>query len=193
MNGRMSVKQYRIVDLFLWAVMLCLFESVTVLAATRWFPGEPYTVSVVPAIVAIVLIRWGPWAAVHAALGGAVFCLLSHGSARQLFVYAGGNLLALLALLPLKRLGDERIRSSVWLSLAWGLAVLLLMQLGRALIALCLGAAPAEAPGFFTTEAVTMLFTLVILWIVRRLDGVLEDQHHYLSRVRKETEGGGVR
>ena len=41
---------------------------------------------------------------------------------------------------------------------------------------------------FFTTAAVTDLFTLVVLWIVRRLDGVLEDQRHYLNRLRREQE-----
>ena len=40
--------------------------------------------------------------------------------------------------------------------------------------------------GFFTTDALSILFTLVILWIARRLDGVYEDQKHYLLRIQKE-------
>ena len=55
--------------------------------------------------------------------------------------------------------------------------------------------AVAIAFGFFTTEAITDLFTLVILWIVRRLDGILEEQQHYLKRIREEerdTRNGGM-
>ncbi len=33
-----------------------------------------------------------------------------------------------------------------------------------------------------------ILFTLVITWIVRRLDGVFEDQKHYLLRLQEERE-----
>ena len=62
------------------------------------------------------------------------------------------------------------------------------MQAGRALLALLLGAAPAEAVRFFTTDSLSAVFTLVIIWIVRRLDGVYEDQRHYLSRFHQELE-----
>ena len=70
----------------------------------------------------------------------------------------------------------------------FGLAVLLLIQTGRALISLLFGASLPVAAGCYTTESVTDLFTLVLLWIVRRLDGVLEDQRHYLRRIQEEEE-----
>jgi hypothetical protein len=101
MNHRYSFRQYRAIDLAMFAVMLCIAEWLIVTAATRWYPDQLYTVSVVGAVTSIVLIRWGPWAAIHAALGGAVFCLASHGSSRQLLIYSVGNLLSLLMLLPL--------------------------------------------------------------------------------------------
>lgn len=187
MNKRRSPEQYRRVDLLLFALMLLVFESMILLASSRWFPAEPYTVSLVPAVVAIVLVRWGPWAAVHALLGGAVVCFHLHASASQFLIYGLGNLFPLL-LLPL--LARWRKAGGVWKeslpALAFGLAVLLLMQGGRAAVSLLTGAEPSLAAGYFTTEAVTDLFTLVILWIVRRLDGMLEDQLHYLARVQAE-------
>ena len=174
-------------DLALWLMILLVFESIIVLASTRWFPGQPYTVSLVPAVTAIVLVRWGPWAAVHAAAGGIVLCFLSGASLSRYAVYAIGNLLCL-ALLPW--LSRWRKTEGVWKSagaaLAYGAAVLVTMQAGRAAVTLMQGAAPALALGCFTTEAITDLFTLVILWIVRRLDGVLEDQHRYVERIREE-------
>ena len=73
MHKRRTVKQYRALDLAMFALMLTVAETLAVTAARRWFPNEPYTVSVTPAITAIVMMRWGPWAAVPAVLGGALF------------------------------------------------------------------------------------------------------------------------
>ena len=64
----------------------------------------------------------------------------------------------------------------------------------RRLLALCLvaalllGARPGTAVGFFTTDSLSLLFTFVIIWIARRLDGIYEDQKHYLLRLHEEEE-----
>ena len=70
MNRRLSLKQYRNLDLFFFAVMLCISETLIVNAAIRWYPDQLYTVSVSAAITAIVMMRWGGLAAIHAVLGG---------------------------------------------------------------------------------------------------------------------------
>jgi len=186
-QGRKTVGHYRVVDLSLFAVMLLVFENIILLASVRWFPGQPYTVSLVPAIIAIVLVRWGPWAAIHAVLGGLIVCLQARTTASRYLVYCVGNLFPL-ALVPW--LSKWRKEQGVWKestrALGYGIAVLLLIQAGRAVMTLLFGAAPMLALGCFTTEAITDLFTLVILWIVHRLDGVLEDQNHYLRRIQEE-------
>lgn len=191
-RGR-SVERYRAIDLSLLILILLVFETVVVKAATVWFPGQPYTVSLVPALTAIVMVRWGPWAAIHAALGGALVCVLQKATGSQYAIYIGGNLFSM-ALLP--ALARWRREEGMWRdgihAVAFGAGVLLAMQLGRALISLAFGASISGAAGCFTTEIITDLFTLLILWIVRRLDGVLEDQRHYLLRIRQE-ENGGVR
>lgn len=173
-------------DLAMFAAMVVVFETLLVNAATRWFPGQPYTVSVTPAVTAIVLMRWGPWAALHAALGGAAFCFASGAAPGHYLVYAAGNLLGLAALTIRKRLTPEGIREKVSWSLLFGGAVCLLMQLGRAAISVLTGAPYVQALGFFTTDAITLLFTLVIVWIARRLDGIFEDQVHYLLRIHRQ-------
>ncbi len=191
MNRSFSFRQYRAIDLGLFALLLFVSESLIVRAARFWFPDQLYTVSVVAAVTAIVMMRWGAWAAIHALLGGLVFSLNSGASARQLLIYCLGNLLSLLMLLPLRLLGWDRIRRDGFLSVCFGLVTLLLMQLGRALTALVLGAAIPDCAGFFTTDSLSLLFTGVILWIVRRLDGIFENQKHYLLRIHKEEEKGG--
>lgn len=192
MRRQLSLSEYRGIDLTLFAVILCVAELLIVTAARFWYADQLYTVSVVAPVVAIVLMRWGPWAGIHAALGGLVFCFASHASARQYLIYCAGNLFALLSLLPLKALGGERIRQDSFLSVCFGLLTLLLMQLGRALIALLLGNKLSACLGFFTTDALSLLFTGLILWIARRLDGIFENQKHYLLRVHAaEEEKGG--
>ena len=192
MRRQFSFQQYRAIDLFLFAVILCFSECLIVNAATFWFPDQLYTVSAVGAVTAIVLMRWGPWAAIHAVLGGAVFCLASRGSGKQYVIYCVGNLFALLSLIPLRLLGSERIRLDGFLSVTFGLVTLLFMQMGRALTALLLGTDFQTCLGFFTTDALSLLFTGLILWIARRLDGIFENQKHYLLRIHKtEEEKGG--
>ncbi len=192
MKRQISLSQYRTIDLAMFAAILCVSEFVIVKAATIWFADQLYTVSVVGAVVSIVLMRWGPWAAFHAVLGGAVYCLASHGSGIQLAIYCIGNLFALFSLILIRLLGSERITGDSYLSVFFGIVTLLLMQTGRAALAFLLGTEFRTCLGFFTTDALSLLFTGLILWIARRLDGIFENQKHYLLRIHKtEEEKGG--
>ncbi len=186
MKHQLSFQQYRTIDLALFAAILFVTEFLIVKASTVWYADQLFSVSVVGAVTAIVLMRWGWWGVIHMILGGVTIVLASHGSGEQLVIYCIGNLFALLALLPLKRLGCERIRLDVFLSVGFGMLTLLLMQLGRALMALSLGTSFTDCLGFFTMDTLSLLFTGVIVWIARRRDGIFEDQKHYLLRVREE-------
>ena len=200
MNHRLTFRQYRQMDLTVFGAMLAVAEALIVLAATRWFPAEAYTVSIVAAVTSIVLMRWGPWAAIHAVLGGLVYCFVSGGQPGQYLIYCAGNLFALLSLLWFRILGKERIREDSFLTVMFALTTQLLMQLGRAAVAFALlRASPGSAPagtqsiagalsfciGFITTDALSGFFTAVILWIARRQDGLFEDQKHYLLRIQE--------
>ena len=111
MNRRMTFGQYRTMDLTAFAIMLIASESVIQTASTAWFPGQPYTVSVTAAITAIVLMRWKKYAALHAVLGGLVFCFHLKAGPNQYLIYCLGNLGAMLLLPVLRKTGDERIRN----------------------------------------------------------------------------------
>ena len=189
MNRQYSAGAYRAIDLTLFAVLLCVFETVIIRASrSLLFRDQAFTVSLAAAIVSIVFMRWGVWGGIHAALAGAVYCIAGGGTPTQFAVYIIGNLFSLLAIPFLRRVGSEKIRTSVWFSFAFGLLVLLLMQLGRFSVSLILGSPVAEAFRFFTTDSLSAVFTLVIIWVVRRLDGVWEDQFHYLKRFRSEND-----
>ena len=187
MRRELTWKQYRSIDLSLLALALAIFEFLIVRAANWWFPGQPFTVSLAAPMASIVYMRWGPWGAIHAVEAGFVFCYFSGGTGRQFLIYCLGNLASVLAVLLLKAFGKERVRTG-HLSLIFPLLVQVLMQAGRAAVSLLLGAEPANAVGFFTTDSLSLLFTFVIIWIARKLDGVYEDQKHYLLRVHAEKE-----
>lgn len=188
MENRFSFEQYRGIDLVFFGLILIVAESLIVNAATFWFPEQLYVVSSVAVVTAIVMMRWGPWAAIHAVLGGIVFCFASHANLQQYLVYCIGNLFGLGSLLWFKIFGKERIRESGFASVSFGLGTLLFMQAGRALIALVLGSPLTRCLGFFTTDALSLLFCGVVIWIARRLDGVFEDQKKYLLRIHAEEE-----
>lgn len=187
MARQRSWKEYRCIDLGLLAVMLAVFEYLILRAANWWFPGQPYTVSLAAAITSIVYMRWDAWGMIHAFEAGLIFCLFSGAAKEQYLIYCCGNLFSVAAVILLKGVGKERVRTGS-LSLVFPLLVLILMQVGRGIVALLLGAAPANLVGFFTADSLSLLFTFVIIWIARRLDGVYEDQKHYLLRVH-DAEG----
>ena len=188
MQKQITFRQYRAMDLFVFTFLTCLCEVLITLGATRWFPGEPYTLSVTPAVTAITLVRWGGFAALPALLGSAAFCIASGASPSQYLIYCVGSLASLMLTQFLSRDGWKRLHSQVLLALLHGAATAFAMQAGRCLIALMLGNPPAVCAGFFTTDALSALFAALLVWIARSLDGMLEEQKHYLRRVAEEKE-----
>ena len=187
MRKQRTWREYRAIDLSLIALMLAIFEFLIVNAANFWFPDQLYTASLAAAVTSIVYMRWGVWGGIHAVEAGVIYCLFAGGTADQYIIYCVGNLLSLLAVVPLKAVGKEKVRTGR-LGLALPIAVLLLMHIGRAVVAVALGAPPESTVSFFTTDSLSYLFTFVIIWIARKLDGVYEDQKHYLLRINAEEE-----
>ena len=188
MNKQISLGQYRAIDLSIWGMVLIVTQVLTLLAANVWFRDQLYIVSPVAAVVALVMMRWGPWAAIHAVLGGGLLTLASGGNGMHGLIYCVGNLCSLLSLLIIRMAGKERLRNSGFLSLMFALAVQMLMLLGRGAVAALLGHDLQVCLGFITTDFLSVLFTLVVIWIARKADGLFEDQKHYLLRVQRERE-----
>lgn len=186
MKRQITFRQYRAMDLFLFTALLCICEAVITLAATRWFPEQLYTLCITPAVTAIVLVRWGPFAAIPAVLGSFAFCLASGATAAQYAIYCGGSLAAMVLLAFTGGKRWQRLHDQVLLALLHGALAALLMQLGRALIALVLGYSPAACGGFIATDVLSTIFAALLIWIACKLDGMLEEQKHYLLRVEEE-------
>jgi len=186
MRRQMTFAQYRAVDVFMFTALGCLCEALIVLGSTVWFADQLYTLSLTAAVTAIVLVRWGALSVVPALCGGFVFCFFSGAAPLQYLIYCIGNLLAL-ALVPLVRgEGWKKLHDNVLFAMGYGLMTALLMQLGRFTIAALMGTAPAVCAGFITTDVLSTFFSMLLVWICRRLDGMLEEQRHYLIRIQEE-------
>ena len=155
-------------------------------AATVLYTDQRYVVSPVAAVAALVMMRWNGWAAIHILLGGVLYALMAGGNWQHILIYGGGNLLALIALLMLKCVGKERIRKDGLLTMLYALLTQLLMQVGRSVVAAVLGFPAGALLGVLTTDLLSGLFSMVILWSIRRVDGLFEDQKQYLLRIARE-------
>lgn len=192
MKQQISFTQYRTIDLAILAVVMLISQVAIHTAATTWFADQLYTVSPVAVVVVLVLMRWGPWAAIHAVAGGIVYAYISGGSWQHFVIYGAGNAFAMLALIVFKLSDKETVRLSALGTMGFALLTQVLMLLGRAAVAALLGYEFGACLGFVTTDALSILFTVCIAWSIRRIDGLFEDQIHYLLRVQREqsTKGG---
>lgn len=181
----MSFKQYRAVDLSIMAVILFIFETVTV-TAVKWFPGELYTLSPTVTVVCIVMMRWGGFAAIHAVVGGMAFCIASGAGAHQFVMYCAGNCFMLAATVFFRTHGKGKVRESALLTMAFTALAYFGAQTGRWMLGLLFGGSLDSLVVFFTTDSLSLLFALVVVLISRRLDGLFEDQRDYLVRTQDE-------
>jgi hypothetical protein len=188
MKRQISFSQYRTIDLCILSVVLVVCQYLTHLAVSFWFPEQLYVVSPVAGMTALVMMRWSIWAAVPAGLGGIMYVWMSGGSLQQMLIYVLGNGASLAALLMFQMFGKERIRKDSFLAVAFAIAVQLLMQLGRAAVAAVFGYSAAACLGFITTDLLSILFTVFIIWTVRRIEGLFEDQKNYLLRIQREQQ-----
>lgn len=186
MNRQLSFSQYRTIDLTILMVVQAISQTVIHFAATVLYADQLYVVSPIAAVVALVMMRWSGYAAIHAALGGVLYALIAGGSWQHVLIYGAGNLLSMAALLMLRWLGKERIRNDALLTILFAFCTQLLMQLGRSAIAALLGYPAGICLGFITTDMLSGLFSVVIVWSIRRVEGLFEDQKHYLLRVQRE-------
>jgi hypothetical protein len=186
MENQMTFNQYRTIDLVIFSVLTAVFEGITTFATSRWFAAQPVAISITLTLMLIVMHRWNLYSAIIAVVGGAVFCIASGASAEQFLIYCGGNLFALLSFLYLKKYNKEEVKRSFPKTLIFALTAYLSMALGRWLLSLPFGAGGAELVAFIFTDLISLLFAVLILWSIRGVDGLVEDQKHYILRINEE-------
>ena len=188
MNRQRTFGQYRSIDLTILLLVQVASQFLIHFAATVLYADQLYVVSPVAVVVALVMMRWNGWAAIHAVLGGVLYALIAGGNWQHILIYGAGNLLSLASLMMLRLLGKERVRKDGLLTILYALLTQLLMQIGRSAVAALLGFPAGVLLGFITTDLLSGLFSMVILWSIRRADGLFEDQKQYLLRIAREQQ-----
>lgn len=191
MNKQISFRQYRAIDLAIMTGLMLLTQSLISIVAATIYADQLYVVSTVGAVTALVMMRWNGCAAIPAFLGGLLYTFLSGGTLQHYVIYSVGNLLSLLALILFKLMGKEAIRTDGLMTMFFAFTVQILMQLGRAGVAFLFGNPAGVCLGFITTDALSILFTVCVIWVTRRIEGLFEDQKKYLLRIQKERQTEG--
>ena len=186
--NNITFKQYRNIDLCIFALLLTVSEAVTTVATNSWFAAQPVAISTTLTFICIMMMRWGSFGAIHAVIGGIVFCIASGASAEQFLIYAGGNLLGVLSVLLFKVFTKEAIRKSCAKLILFTSCTYLLIQLGRWIISLFFGGGLWNIVGLLASDIISLLFATVIMLLLRNVDGMIEDQKAYLFRQQREKE-----
>ena len=188
-----SVKQYRATDLTIFALITIVSELLGYFA-TVWFSGvADFTLSLVIPITCLVLVRWGWQATFFPIIGGAVFCLVGKLGVNYYATYCLGGTFIMLMLLPAKLIGVDRIRSKWYFTALFAVGAWLCVYLGRSVLwAISYAISPVEGAtaltGFtgFWLDIMSLFAGVAVLLIMRKLDGMFEEQKSYLKRMDKE-------
>ena len=192
----MSFKAYRAIDLCIMTAIIIIGELILSFASNVWFKLDSLAISITLPILLIVSMRWG-WRVVYpAAIGGLMSCLFSQISGGQKFtlqlllISEVGTLTILFSLVWFKLIGKQKTKENLAIALCFAIVMYLLNSVGS-------GIATAIVNGdglfacivlYFTRNSITCLFAAIIIIIVRKLDGVFEDQKTYLLRLEKQKE-----
>lgn len=199
----MSFKTYRVIDLVIWLAILAFGELLASFAANSWFPIDSFAVSLVFPVLLIVLMRWGWWALPDIIIGAVLTCVFSDISGGQamslqsVLISVIGNLCMLFGMLLFYLFGKKnvtdgkyKIKGTWYYSLVYAAALYLPVNLGYATVnAIINGGGFIGILGYYLgLNSVTLLFAAVIVLIVRRIDGLFEDQRTYLIKLERLRE-----
>lgn len=178
--------------MFLFAIILVVFDLLSRLA-TAWLADEVtlYVFSLTVPFVLLVMMRWG-WVSVFYAVGDAVLLTaLNNPTVWQSYVaYVLGSSAILLLLIPLHFIGKQKVASKWYLTALFVLLGWLLLNLvasfvqflcGESFIGSLIGNMILGVHGYLS-----LAIGIALLLLLRRLDGMFEDQKHYLIRMDKE-------
>lgn len=189
-----SYQQYRTTDLFLFAVLLVIFDLLSHYTPKLFSGSALFSFALTLPITLLVMMRWG-WYSVFFAVGdGLLLSALNNPGLWQSYVsYAAGNAFMMLLLLMTKFMGKERIAGKWYFSALFVFAGWCAENLGITVVQTILGYNFLSSFlinfGMNMTGLLSLAMGLVIILVLRQLDGMFEDQKHYLLRMesaRKE-------
>jgi hypothetical protein len=145
-------------------------------------------------ITLIVMMRWGWQSAIFCVGSGILNCALNGGSFTAYLTYCIGNLFVMFMLLPLKKIGKRKIASKWYFSALFVLCSWLCVYLGRSCVwTVCYMITPVEGSAIYSGfvqfaawDLLSLAMAIAIILVMRRFDGMFEDQMDYLKRLDEE-------
>ena len=179
-------------DLFLFAVILVVFDLIVHFATLSLADAATmYMFSLTVPIVLLVMVRWG-WPAIFFAVGdGILLTALNNPTVWQSYLsYGVGAASIFLLYIPMHFLGKKKIAANWYFTVLFVLLGWVLNNLVSSFIQWLCGVefiiALAGNVSFSVTGFMSLAIGTVLLLILRKLDGMFEDQVHYLKRLDSE-------
>lgn len=184
----MSFKQYRTLDLTIFIGMYALCEYLVVKAATVWF-DEPYSISIMLPLLAIVMMRWDKYSVIHAIVYALLFVFYQKGNLNQYIIYLVGNLGFMLMLIYVNKVGKDKIRSSFFDASLYMVVGFLLMEIFRGIASMLIaGSNIGVILQFVMTDMLSLVFAILVVIVVRKMEGIFQDQKQYLLELNSQKE-----
>lgn len=184
----MSFKQYRSIDMLILFILYVACEFGIIKVGGSMI-DQPYIVSLMLPILLIVIMRWDVYS-IYQAVGSAIFfVLIQQGDIKQMFVYILGNLGVWMLALSIKKIGKERISSSVFNCMVYVVVGAIFMEVFRYFGMVIVY--QSEIGGLirlFALDALSVVFGIIVILLVRNIDGLFVDQKKYLLNLQKEKE-----
>ena len=192
-NGRfISFRQYKYTDLFFFALVLGLSELLVFCAFRLWFKNtvDKFYINFMLAIALTVIMRWGWVGGLYAVVDGILLCAIEGGSWQSYLTYIIGTACILSVLLLTKFVGKEKIRGKWYLSLAYIAVGWVSVNLGITCMSAIFGenflSALLTSFGMGVYGGLAFAGAIAVIMVLRRMNGMFEDQKHYLIRQDKE-------
>ncbi|MDE6586179.1 MAG: hypothetical protein K2K80_05830 [Clostridia bacterium] len=188
-NGKISYNQYKLMDILLFLVIMCVFETINVFAIKKWFTDMLFSVSLMTTISLIVLVRWNLLGAIFPVVNGVLYSILLGAPAETYVIYAVGNAFIALSWFVFKLLPKEKLFAKWYLTLIYPAVAFVILIFARTAVAVCFGNDFVACLGSNVfAESLNTAFAAVALLVLRKLPGMLEDQKLYLKRVAQSQE-----
>lgn len=185
MDRKISFSTYRSIDIAIFTLLMIIFEFLSI-KGFEWLNGI-YSLSLFLVISLITMLRWKFWAIIPIIASGITYSLAHQdGTYQNMIVYSVGNLFSLLSLVWI--FPDQKKLEKNHFVILFVLTGFFSYCVGRSFIAsIIFQKSFADLLiGFLGTESLNAVISLVVIFIAKRQNGILEDQKKYILRVQEE-------
>lgn len=194
----MSLGKYRATDLAVLTFIACGLDAIILFAKSKFPPMVYFWLSISMIISLIAIIRWNWWGLIPMVASSCFYILFSNYAmgklltvtgegtvVKSLVVYAVGSLFIAVEMLYIRLVKKERICSSGWLLILYAVIGFVAVALGRSVVSVFFGDDfLISLAGYLQVDSLNLVWTIIILFITNKQDGILCDQKEYFLEVR---------